>query len=200
MLLTPDEMGVAPAPVIKTVYYKSDKVKQLQTLLNEKFGASLNPDGVCGPLTIDAMLNALNSGSNNTSSEQGAETTGTGNNGEVPPTPEEIAKEKEKEPLSKKENPTTQTKEEPSIRDEEAKTTATDVKQMLKEILGSSKTYNQNFPNASNYLNTLYKGGRISYEEYFSLNNWLRRGAKNELEKMEQEKMLQEKRKRNRRK
>lgn len=196
-LLKPEDMGIAPAPVTKTVYYKSDKVKQLQTLLNEKFGASLNPDGVCGPLTIDAMLNALNSASSTESKHS-----------------EEVAKAKEKEPLptlpsktadGKEVQPTKAeipTKAEPSIRDKEAKTTATtDTKQMLKEILGSSKTYQQNFEKATNYLETIRKAGKISYQDYVALNSWLRSGgAKKELEKMEQEKALQEQRKRNGRK
>lgn len=58
-LLKPEEMGVAPAPVVKTVYYKSDSIRQIQQILNDKFGANLATDGQCGNLTATAILNAL---------------------------------------------------------------------------------------------------------------------------------------------
>lgn len=55
----PEETGVAPAPVVKTVYYKSDSIRQIQQILNDKFGANLATDGQCGNLTATAILNAL---------------------------------------------------------------------------------------------------------------------------------------------
>ena len=58
-LLKPEEMGVAPAPVVKTVYYKSDSIRQIQQILNDKFDANLATDGQCGNLTATAILNAL---------------------------------------------------------------------------------------------------------------------------------------------
>lgn len=55
----PEETGVVPAPVVKTVYYKSDSIRQIQQILNDKFGANLVTDGQCGNLTATAILNAL---------------------------------------------------------------------------------------------------------------------------------------------
>lgn len=58
-LLKPEETGATPSPVVKTVYYKSDSIRQIQQILNDKFGANLATDGQCGNLTATAILNAL---------------------------------------------------------------------------------------------------------------------------------------------
>ena len=43
----------------KTVYYKSQEIEQIQNILNEQYKAGLTPDGICGPLTVKAILNVL---------------------------------------------------------------------------------------------------------------------------------------------
>lgn len=43
----------------KTIYFKSPEVGQIQQLLNDKYTAGLKVDNTCGPLTVKAILNAL---------------------------------------------------------------------------------------------------------------------------------------------
>lgn len=51
--------AIEPKTITKKVYFKSPEVGQIQELLNNKYGAGLSVDNTCGPLTINAILNAL---------------------------------------------------------------------------------------------------------------------------------------------
>lgn len=172
-LLKPEDMGVTPAPVTKTVYYKSDKVKQLQTLLNEKFGASLNPDGVCGPLTIDAMLNVLNNGQSNPGTQQSTEA-------ENKPSKEDVAKVRAKEPIQKIETPkaTIQTKQETMPRPQQTGGT-TGYQQRMSQVYNDEKMTPDEKINAINTIvASAEKGGYKGSKELRDIANKYINGLK----------------------